>query len=201
MWYSHHTTPRFTVVNKVLEFSMQVLLFAGSLRRDSLNKQFAHAAAETVKAAGHQAEYVDLKDYALPVYDGDIEAEQGIPAAAKELGNQIAAADALIIATPEYNGSIAAPLKNLLDWLSRDRPMSLANKPLLLLGASPGAIGAIRGLWHTRVPFEALGVHVFPAMMGLPGAAQAFDATGALKEEKTRDQLKKLVEDFLAFHA
>lgn len=180
---------------------MNILLFAGSLRRDSLNKQFARAAAEMVKSAGHNAEYVDLKDYALPVYDGDIEASEGIPAAAKALGGKIAAADALIISAPEYNGSIASPLKNLLDWLSRDKPMSLGNKPLLLLGASPGALGAVRGLWHTRVPFEALGVHVFPSMMGLPGAAQAFDENGALKDERQREQLKKLIADFLALHA
>lgn len=180
---------------------MQVLLFAGSLRRDSLNKKFAQAASEMVKAAGHDAEYIDLKEYGLPVYDGDIEASEGIPAAAKALSAKIIAADALIVAAPEYNGSIAAPLKNLLDWLSRDNPMPLANKPLLLLGASPGALGAVRGLWHTRVPFEALGVHVFPSMMGLPGAAQAFDEQGGLKEERPREQLRKLVQEFLTFHA
>jgi len=175
---------------------MRIVVFAGSLRRDSLNKKFAKAAVSLAKDAGHEAEFLDLKDYALPLYDGDIEAA-GMPENATALSQKIASADALIVASPEYNGSIASPLKNAIDWLSRIKPVSLTDKPLLLLSASPGALGGVRGLWHTRVPFEALGVHVFPGMMGLPGADKLFDEKSELQEDK-RDQLQKLLAQFLA---
>lgn len=176
---------------------MRILSFAGALRADSLNKKLAGEALRLATEVGATGEFIDLKDFPMPLYDGDIEATSGLPAGVKALGAKIAAADGLIIATPEYNGSIPGVLKNVVDWLSRDKPMSLAGKHLLLLAASPGALGGVRGLWHTRVPFEALGMHVFPGMMGLPGAATAFDDNGRLKEEKPLAQLKALVEQYV----
>jgi len=161
---------------------MKILAFAGSLRRDSYNKKFAREAVRLSAAQGEaRAEFVDLRDYPMPLYDGDRERE-GIPDSVVALGTRISEADALIIATPEYNGSISSVLKNTVDWLSRIKPVPLAGKHLLLLGASPGGWGGVRGLCHSRVPFEALGVHVFPQMMSLPGAASAFDEHGRLNE-------------------
>lgn len=176
---------------------MKLLVFAGSLRADSCNKKFAREALRLLPETGAEGEFLDLKDYPMPVYDGDIEAASGVPESTKKLGQKIAAADALIISTPEYNGSIPGPLKNVIDWLSRDKPVSLENKHLLLLAASPGALGAVRSLWHTRQPFEVLGVHVFPGMMGLPGAYSAFDEQGKLKDEKTAARLKGTLEQFI----
>jgi chromate reductase len=177
---------------------MKLLYFAGALRADSCNKKFVREAMRLTEAKNaHQAEYIDLKDYPMPPYDGDIEASSGVPESTKRLGEKIAAADALVLSTPEYNGSIPGTLKNIVDWLSRDKPVSLAGKPLLLLAASPGALGGVRSLWHTRVPFEVIGVHVFPNMMGLPNAYNAFDEQGHLKEEKTIKQLQKLLDDYL----
>lgn len=178
---------------------MKILVFAGALRVDSCNKKFAREAARLAKAAGAEVEFADLKDYPMPPYDGDIESASGIPQTTKELGKKIAAADALIISTPEYNGSIPGILKNVIDWLSRDKPVSLTGKQLLLLAASPGALGGVRSLWHSRQPFEVLGVHVFPNMMGLPKAYDAFDADGKLKDEKTTQQLQTLVEQFIKY--
>jgi chromate reductase, NAD(P)H dehydrogenase (quinone) len=161
---------------------MKILVFAGSLRRESHNKKFAREAVRLLGDHGSaKAEFVDLCDYPMPLYDGDRERE-GIPDSVVALGTRIAEADALIIATPEYNGSISSVLKNAVDWLSRVKPVPLAGKHLLLLAASPGGWGGIRGLWHSRVPFEALGVHVFPQMMSLPGAGSAFDEAGRLTE-------------------
>jgi NAD(P)H-dependent FMN reductase len=174
---------------------MKLLAFAGSLRADSCNKKFAR---EALRLAGAEGEFLDLRDYPMPVYDGDIEAASGVPETAKALGKKILAADALVISTPEYNGSIPGILKNVIDWLSREKPVSLAGKHVLLLAASPGAMGGIRALWHSRQPFEVLGVHVFPGMMGLPNAYNAFDEQGKLKEEKTAQQLKATLEQFIA---
>jgi len=131
-------------------------------------------------------------------YDGDIEAASGVPGTTAKLGLKIREADAIVLSTPEYNGSIPGTLKNIIDWLSREKPVSLAGKHVLLLGASPGALGAVRSLWHSRQPLEVLGVHVFPGTQGLPNAYSAFDEQGHLKEEKTRLQLQKLLEQFIA---
>ncbi len=177
---------------------MKLLCFAGSLRNDSCNKKFVREALRIAQGMGAECEYLDLKDYPMPHYDGDIEANTGIPEITTKLGNKIKAADALIISTPEYNGSISGILKNVIDWLSREKPVSLTDKHLLLIAATPGALGGVRGLWHARIPFEAVGVHVFPTMMGLPSAYGEFDENGKLKDEKRFQQLHNLVSQFIA---
>ena len=176
---------------------MKILTFAGSLRTDSCNKKFAREALRLAKEAGAEGEFIDLKDYPMPVYDGDIETNSGIPETTVALGKKIAAADAIIISTPEYNGSIPGILKNALDWLSRDKPVTITGKHLLLLAASPGAWGGIRALWHSRQPFEVLGVHVYPDMIALPNAYNMFDEQGKLKDEKTIQRLKTTLEQFI----
>jgi NAD(P)H-dependent FMN reductase len=176
---------------------MKILTFAGSLRTDSCNKKFAREALRLAKEAGAEGEFIDLKDYPMPVYDGDIETNSGIPETTVALGKKIAAADAIIISTPEYNGSIPGILKNALDWLSRDKPVTITGKHLLLLAASPGALGGIRALWHSRQPFEVLGVHVYPDMIALPNAYNMFDEQGKLKDEKTIQRLKTTLEQFI----
>jgi NAD(P)H-dependent FMN reductase len=177
---------------------MKILIFAGALRKDSLNKKFAREAQRLAgEIGGHEIELLDLKDYPMPVYDGDIEVESGLPDATKKLGEKISAADAIILSTPEYNGSIPGILKNVIDWLSRAKPVSLENKPLLLIAASPGALGGVRSLWQTRIPLEVVGVHVYPEMLGLPRAHEAFDENGRLKDEKMAERLKILIGKFL----
>ena len=176
---------------------MKLLIFAGALRADSANKKLAREALRLAQEIGAEGEFIDLKDYPMPLYDGDIETGTGIPQTTKDLGEKVLAADALVIATPEYNASMPAVLKNTIDWLSRLRPMPLNNKPLLLLAASPGALGGIRVLWHARQPLEALNMHVFPGMMGLGDAYNAFDADGRLKDEKNRTRLHDTLTNFL----
>lgn len=175
---------------------MKILTFAGSLRTESLNKKNAKEALRFAQELGHTGEFVDLRDFAIPVYDGDDEEKNGAPEGVKKLGEKIAAADALIISTPEYNYSMPGALKNVVDWLSRLKPAPLAGKPLLLLGASPGALSAVRGMTHSKVAFDSVGMHVFPTLLGLGTAGEAFDAQGRLKDEKKAKALKDLVEKF-----
>jgi chromate reductase len=175
---------------------MKVLGFAGSLRKDSLNKQLLRTVAKL--SSNVDFEIVDLKPLEIPLYDGDIEASSGVPASVKMLADKISAADALVICSPEYNGGISCVTKNTVDWLSRLKPVSLTGKPMLLFAASPGALGGVRTLWHTRVPFEVLGTIVHPDMFGLPKADTAFDGD-KFKEEKTQQRVQDLLNKFYAF--
>jgi chromate reductase len=179
---------------------MKVLLFAGSLRKDSLNKKMIiHVQKYLSSKLAIDATIIDLQPLHLPVYDGDIEA-QSIPEGVNMLGRFISEADAVIISSPEYNGSISSPLKNTIDWISRLKPMPLEKKPVLLLGASPGALGAIRALGHARAPFEAIGSFVFPQSFGLAKAHEAFSAEGSLIAGPNQERLEKLLNSFIEYH-
>lgn len=176
---------------------MKVLIFAGSLRKESLNKKLCHVVTDIFhKNNLADVHFVDLQPLNIPVYDGDFETSQGIPAGIMNLGKQITAADAIVICTPEYNGSIPGSLKNVVDWLSREKPVPLTGKPLLLLAASPGALGGTRSLWHTRQPFEVLGVHVYPEMMGVMKAHENILPSNTLADAKLQSNLERLVKDF-----
>lgn len=177
---------------------MKIISFAGALRKHSVSKQLVLEATR-VLAAEHalESDYVDLKDYAFPVYDSDIEQEIGIPDSIARLGARIEEANAIIIASPEYNGGISSVLKTLIDWLSRLKPMPLKGKFLLLLSAAPSGSGGVAGLWHTRIPFEALGVHVYPHMVAIPRAQQAFNELGELTDEKALQKLRDVLDAFV----
>lgn len=133
------------------------------------------------------------------MYDGDVEDEAGIPPGGQELIRRLQACDAVVVSAPEYNGGIAGTLKNAIDWSSRTDPIPWDGKPVLLLGASPGGFGAVRGLWHTRVPFEAMGAFVYPEMMGIARAHQAFGDDGAFADAKNQSRLEGLLRDFVGF--
>jgi chromate reductase len=177
---------------------MKFLLFAGSLRKDSFNRKLLAVAADILKQNGEQFEIADLAVCNFPVYNADIEAT-GIPESVKKFSAQILDHDALIVCSPEYNGGIASPLKNALDWVSRIQPVAWRKKPLLLMAASPGALGGVRALWHSRVPMEALGIQVYADMFGLSLADKAFDDVGQLKDPKTKDRVTHLVNDYVVF--
>ena len=154
---------------------MKYFFLSGSLRKDSLHTRLLHMAAQHLNSS--VSDIANLNDISIPLYNGDIEAA-GIPDSVQKLAKSIDQAQALIIASPEYNYSISGVLKNVIDWVSRVRPMPLKQKPILLMAASPGPIAGIRGLWHTRVPLEGLGNYVFPEMFSLGGSFQAFDDNG-----------------------
>ena len=177
---------------------MKLLCFAGALRAGSVSKQLVQEAIRILSEQhGVTADYLDLKEYPFPVYDTDIEQSQGIPDSIRLLAQRVSAANALIIASPEYNGGISSVLKTVIDWLSRVKPMPLKGKFLLLLSASPSGTGGVMGLWHTRLPFEALGVHVFPLMVAVPRAQNAFNEDGRLTDTKAEQKLLDVISDFV----
>lgn len=179
---------------------MKILAFAASLRKTSFNKKLIHQAVKILQQIPDiTVDHAEFNEFEMPVYDGDLEASVGIPQGAKSFAERILAADAMVISTPEYNGGMPGSLKNALDWASRTTPMPTTGKTLLLIGASPGALGAVRGLWHTRVPFEAIGTLVHPEMFGLPRAAQAFNDDGSFVDPKNFERLQKLVNTYVRY--
>jgi chromate reductase len=169
-----------------------VLVFAGSTRQASLNRQLAQAGADAVRAAGAQATLIDLGDFPMPIYHGDLEAADGVPPKAVELGRLIQQHDGLLIASPENNASVSSLLKNTIDWLSRIREFSpLDGKTAALMAASPGAFGGVRGLYHLRAILNTLGVEVIAQQFLLPRAHQAFGADGGFVDPKQAEQLAK----------
>ena len=169
----------------------KILAFAGSLREGSLNKKLVKVAAEGAIEAGAAVTIIDLKDYPLPIYDGDIESSEGLPDNAIKLKALFEAHDALLIASPEYNSSVSAVLKNMIDWVSRpavedETPLSAFNgKVAALVAASPGGLGGLRGLSHIRQILGNINVLVLPGQFAVGGAHGAFDDAGALKDART----------------
>lgn len=175
----------------------RILVFAGSARSGSFNKRLARLAAGRVEAAGGQATFIDLRDYPIPLYDGDLEREQGIPAPARHLKDVLAEHSGLIVVSPEYNGFITPLLKNTLDWLSRpdgdqDGLALFRNRVGCVLSASPGGLGGMRSLALARQLLTNLGVTVLPDQLGVSRAAKAFTDDGELADPGARERLDQV---------
>jgi NAD(P)H-dependent FMN reductase len=183
----------------------KILAFAGSTRSASYNKLLVRAAADAALAAGAEITLIDLRDFPLPLFDEDIETEHGLPDNAKKLKALLRSHDGFLIASPEYNSSITAVLKNALDWASRsesdDEPALSAfrGKTAALLSASPGALGGLRGLVHLRAILGNIGVIVLPDQVALPKAHEAFDAAGQLKDQRPAKQVTALAQGLVSF--
>jgi NAD(P)H-dependent FMN reductase len=175
----------------------KVLCFAGSLRKDSLNKKLARLAAKLVEESGGQATFIDLKDFDLPIYDGDIEAAGGLPEDAKKLKKIMKEHQAFLIASPEYNSALSGALKNAIDWTSRPEPgekslEAYTGKVAGLLAASPGAMGGLRGLVSLRTILGNIGVILIPDQIAISQANDAFEEDGSLKDSKKQDTVKRI---------
>lgn len=173
--------------------NLKVLAISGSLRRESFNRKALAIAKQLATELASDIQEADLKQLALPVYDEDIET-QGMPESVTQLKSAVAAADVLLIASPEYNHSIPGGLKNAIDWLSRGRN-SLDGKVAAIFGASSGPYGTARGQIHLRYVLEVLNVLVIPQpMIYLRNGAESFNPDGSFKDPKTTHLLKKLIE-------
>ncbi|EIL98176.1 NADPH-dependent FMN reductase [Rhodanobacter thiooxydans] len=180
---------------------MAVLVgFSGSLRRGSFNAALLRAAAAAVPA-GSRLQIMSIA--AFPLYNGDDEAAHGIPAEVAALKEAIAAADGLLIATPEYNNSIPGVTKNALDWLTRpaaDIPRVFAGKPVALIGASPGGFGTILSQNAWLPVLRTIGAELWTGgRLMVSRAGSVFDADGAIVDARINDQLRKFMEGFGAF--
>jgi NAD(P)H-dependent FMN reductase len=176
----------------------RILIFGGSLRRDSFNQKLAALAAEGAREAGAEVTVVALRDFPMPVFDADLEEADGKPEHARRLKELFASHHGLLIASPEYNSSITAALKNAIDWVSRadtdaEAPLSaLSGKTAVICGTSPGALGGLRGLVHLRAILGNLGINVLPDQLAVPKAHEFFHANGTFSDEKKAQSVKHL---------
>ena len=175
----------------------KILAFAGSTRTGSFNKQLVKIAAAGARAAGAEVTELDLRDFPMPLYDGDLEAKEGLPAHAKKLKELLLAHQGLLISAPEYNSGISGVLKNAIDWASRstlgEAPLAcFVGKVAALMSASPGGLGGLRGLVHVRSILGNIHVLVLPDQVAVPRAHEAFTSDGTLKDAKQQAAVEGL---------
>lgn len=176
----------------------RILAFSGSLRKGSLNHKLVEIAAAGARENGAEVTLIRLRDFPLPVFDGDFEDGHGMPEEARRLKKLFAEHDGLLIASPEYNSGNSAALKNAIDWVSRaetdDEPplTGFRGKGAVIMSASPGGLGGIRGLVHLRSILGNIGVTVLPDQLSVSSAHEAFDEAGALKDARQLASAKKL---------
>lgn len=170
---------------------MRVLAISGSLRENSHNTTLLRAAAKLLPLGVEVELYGGLRD--IPAYDEDLEA-LGAPPAVERLRNAIAGADAVLVATPEYNGSVPGFLKNAFDWVSRPiATNTLRSKPAAVIGTSTGMFGAVWGQAELRKVLSAIGARMVDRELPVPAAAQAFDPQGRLRDPDLESQLRQLL--------
>ncbi|MHB0776619.1 NADPH-dependent FMN reductase [Halomonas sp. WWR20] len=180
-----------------------LLCFAGSARQASFNKHLARCAAPLLERHGAEVTLIDLADYPMPLYDGDLEESDGLPESAQRLKALFRECDGFLIAAPEYNSSLAPLLKNTLDWISRkersDEPALVAfrGKVAALCAASPGGFGGLRGLVPLRMMLGNIGVHVLPQQLAVSHAGSAFSETDELTDPQQAHTLDTLAAELV----
>ena len=181
----------------------KILCFSGSARKDSLNKKLALFAFSSIKNSGAEATYIDLADFELPLYNGDLESASGIPENAYKLKSVFCDHDGLFIASPEHNSSYSALLKNTIDWISRinengEAPLSaFTNKVAAIAAVSPGLLGGYRGLIPLRLLLNNIGITVVPAQLSISDGFNAFNADGSLHNKHNEKLLMKTIDSLL----
>ncbi|MDC8831649.1 NADPH-dependent FMN reductase [Alteromonas gilva] len=183
---------------------VKVLAFSGSTRNGSYNQALVENAAEAAKAAGAEVTVISLADYAMPIFNEDEESEYGMPERAQAFKQLLIDHDAFLIASPEYNSSYPALLKNAIDWASRktsdDEPMLAAykDKVIGLMAASPGGLGGMRVLAVLRMLLQNIMSVVIPLQVSVANAADKFDDNGKLTDETARKQLTNLTKQLVS---
>ncbi|MBX3095965.1 MAG: NAD(P)H-dependent oxidoreductase [Fimbriimonadaceae bacterium] len=178
-----------------------ILGLSGSARAESYNRTLLTYALDKLNAEGATTETFSFRDHPQPLYDADLESQEGLPDSVLQMRAAIMAADGVVIASPEYNSSITPLLKNAIDWGSRMDPESKQGnvwkgKPILLLGASPGALGGVRALRVVREVFVELQAHVMPQQVAVSMAHEMFNGEGELANERTRGFLVSALKEF-----
>lgn len=187
--------------------SVKLLFFAGSARRQSLNKRLARAAMIKAEEFGASGTFVDLKDFPMPLYCGDIEEEEGVPETVKALAEIVKAHDGVFIAAPEYNSTITPLLKNTLDWVSRLKtgggdgvpPQTPWQGRYFSIGATTmGAMGGLRGLQTlSQTLINGFQLHVSPKTVAVPRGHEALTADGEVTNPQIEAMLSGAMEYFV----
>jgi chromate reductase, NAD(P)H dehydrogenase (quinone) len=179
----------------------RLLFMAGSSREKSWNKKLAQLGEKIADANGIKATFADLGDYPMPIYNGDIEANEGPPENARKLKALMSVHTGIFIASPEYNASFSPLLKNAIDWVSHIRdegevPLQVYKTRVFALGAaSPGGMGGLRGLAQLRIVLEnGLNALVLPDQFVVPKAIEAFDENGHLKSKDNQETFKVVIQ-------
>ncbi len=168
-----------------------------------MNKKLAHCAALMAEEAGAETTVIDLKDFEMPLYDGDLESAQGLPENAKRLKQIFVEHDSFFIASPEYNSSLSPLLKNTLDWISRSHQenetslSAYAGKVAAIGAISAGALGGLRGLVPLRMLLGNIGVTVVPKQAAIAHGKEAFDDSSQLKDARQKQMLQSSVEQLV----
>ena len=171
---------------------VRLIAFSGSARRESFNRRLLAVMVQGAEGEGAAVTVAEPREFAMPLYDADLESAEGLPAAAARLQELFADHDGLLLATPEYNNFFTPLVKNTFDWLSRPlangsgKPgtVHMRGKPAGIAAASTGALAGIRSLLHTRLYLSNLGFIVVPEQIGVPKATEAFDPEGRLTDSR-----------------
>ncbi|WP_432185960.1 NADPH-dependent FMN reductase [Streptomyces sp. Tue6028] len=177
---------------------LRFLVFGAALRADSANARLASLVARLLSDTGAAVDLAAMRDFDMPLYDGDTEAAEGLPHGALALRDRLERSDAFVISSPEYNASVPGVLKNAIDWVSRVRPQPFKTKHAMLVSASPSLVGGNRGLWALRVPLEHLGTRVYPDMFSVANSYEAFSEDGTLADPGLQQRLTETVSGFLS---
>ena len=176
----------------------RILVFAGSIRTGAYSGRTADAAQRALVLQGAEVTRISLADYPLPIMDQDLEKAHGVPDNAVQLARQFVEHDALLIATPEYNGSIPPLLKNAIDWVSRVRRdgnttlRPLPGKVVAICSSSDGHFAGIRSANHLRAVLAHCQMEVIAPQVSVPNAAEAFDEDGNFRQERLRKGMERL---------
>ncbi len=176
----------------------RILVFAGSVRSGAFSGRTADAAQKALALQGAEVTRISLLDYPLPIYDQDLEKEEGIPQNAMKLARLIASHDGVLIATPEYNGSVPPLLKNTIDWLSRVRRdgdkvlKPLAGKAVGLCSSSEGQFAGIRAINHLRAILLRCQMDVVTPECSVPRGGDAFDDKGDFRDDRLRQTMERV---------
>ncbi len=182
----------------------KLVAMAGSARRASINRALLSTAVAAASRAGAELTLVDLNDYELPLFNQDLEDAEGLPDAAKRLKAILRGADGILLASPEHNSGYPALLKNTIDWCSRaetaDEPplAAFAGKSALLLAASPGPLGGLRGLFALRELLQNLRITVYPEILAIRSALEVV-SDGAVSDPKWAARIGDLVRNYVTF--
>jgi len=182
----------------------KILAFGGSLRAESFNQKIAVLAAEGAREAGAEVTVIALRDYPMPLFDEDLESADGMPENARKLKELFLAHDGLIIASPEYNSTISAALKNAIDWVSRATETSepplvaLAGKTAAILAASPGGYGGSRGLAQLRPFLQNINITVIESQITIPKVHENIGADGSFENEDIANSVRLLGAELVA---